>query len=224
MTEMEWQNQTHAQRMANYLKQCGLPRTKAGRRKLRLFACGCCRVVWDILPDHTLRDAVLTAERFAEGLATKEELAAACTAVVRLRKDLGPFGSASTGVRVAIDMAVLAADPSAYVAAFYMTTAQISPDGPRAAEAYVCHLIRCVFGNPFRSPTLYSSWRTATVVSLAQAIYDEGTFDRLPILADALADALEDAGCASADILSHCRRPGEHCRGCWVVDLLLAKE
>ena len=25
-------------------------------------------------------------------------------------------------------------------------------------------------------------------------------------------------------ILNHCRQPGEHVRGCWVVDLVLGKE
>jgi hypothetical protein len=39
-----------------------------------------------------------------------------------------------------------------------------------------------------------------------------------------LADALEDTGCDSADILDHCRGAGSHVRGCWVVDLLLGKE
>jgi hypothetical protein len=34
---------------------------------------------------------------------------------------------------------------------------------------------------------------------------------------------LEEAGCTSEDILKHCRGPGEHVRGCWVVDLLLGK-
>jgi hypothetical protein len=28
---------------------------------------------------------------------------------------------------------------------------------------------------------------------------------------------------ARADILAHCRRGGEHVRGCWAVDLLLGK-
>jgi hypothetical protein len=55
---------------------------------------------------------------------------------------------------------------------------------------------------------------------MAQAIYDERAFDRLPILAD----ALEDAGCTNADILGHCRGAGPHAKGCWVVDLLLGKE
>jgi len=80
-------------------------------------------------------------------------------------------------------------------------------------------LLRDIFGNPFRPVTINPDWRTLTVVSLAQAIYDEHAFDRLPILAD----ALEDAGCDNADILNHCRQPGEHVRGCWAVDLVLGK-
>jgi hypothetical protein len=39
-----------------------------------------------------------------------------------------------------------------------------------------------------------------------------------------LADALEEAGCDNADVLDHCRKPGEHVRGCWVIDHLLGKE
>jgi len=68
--------------------------------------------------------------------------------------------------------------------------------------------------------TLDPAWLTGTVTSLAQAIYDERAFDRLPILAD----ALEDAGCTNQDILAHCRQPGEHCRGCWALDLVLGRE
>jgi hypothetical protein len=85
-------------------------------------------------------------------------------------------------------------------------------------QAQAC-LVRDILGNPFRPVRVDPVWQTGTVVSLAQAIYDERAFDRLPILAD----ALEDAGCTNADILNHCRQPGEHVRGCWVVDLLLGK-
>jgi len=83
-------------------------------------------------------------------------------------------------------------------------------------------LIHDIFGNPFRPvavETSWLAWNAGTVVKLAQAIYDDRAFDRLPILAD----ALEDAGCTNADILEHCRGGGEHVRGCWVVDLLLGK-
>jgi hypothetical protein len=85
--------------------------------------------------------------------------------------------------------------------------------------AHYTHLLRDFFGNPFRPVTAHPSWLTSTVVSLAEGIYAERAFDRLPILAD----ALQDAGCENADILTHCRSDGPHVRGCWVVDLLLGK-
>jgi hypothetical protein len=87
-----------------------------------------------------------------------------------------------------------------------------------------CDLLRCIFGNPFHpQPVLDSSilaWNGGTVPKLAQAVYEERAFDRLPVLAD----ALEDAGCADAELLGHLRGPGPHVRGCWAVDLLLGKE
>src|SRR5437899_2745473 len=42
--------------------------------------------------------------------------------------------------------------------------------------------------------------------------------------ADGAADALEEAGCTDAQLLGHCRTPAEHVRGCWVLDLVLAKQ
>jgi hypothetical protein len=50
-------------------------------------------------------------------------------------------------------------------------------------------------------------------------IYDERAFDRLA----ELADALQDVGCDDAAFLAHCREPGEHARGCWVVDKILGR-
>jgi hypothetical protein len=58
------------------------------------------------------------------------------------------------------------------------------------------------------------------VLALALAAYDERAFERLPILADALADAR----CDDEAILGHCRSDGPHARGCWVVDLILSKD
>jgi len=51
-------------------------------------------------------------------------------------------------------------------------------------------------------------------------MYDERQFDGMPVLAD----ALEEAGCTTAEILHLCRQPGEHVRGCWIVDLILGKQ
>src|SRR5207244_2679385 len=70
-------------------------------------------------------------------------------------------------------------------------------------------------GNLFRPlppfQVVVRAWNDGTVVKLAQGIYHERAFDRLPMLAD----ALEDAGCTDATILAHCRGPGPHARGCW---------
>jgi hypothetical protein len=96
----------------------------------------------------------------------------------------------------------------------------IPNSGQPAAEASI---IRCILGNPFRANTIsppWLFWHEGTISRIASAIYDVRAFDRLPILAD----ALEEAGCTNADILNHCRQPGEHVRGCWVVDLLLGKQ
>jgi hypothetical protein len=84
-------------------------------------------------------------------------------------------------------------------------------------------LLRDFFGNPFRVVPFDSSrlrWRDGAVRKLAAAIYDARRFADLPVLAD----ALEEAGCADAALLAHRRGPGEHVKGCWVVDLLLGKQ
>jgi hypothetical protein len=81
-------------------------------------------------------------------------------------------------------------------------------------------VLQDLFGNPFRPARIVPSWRTPNVVNLAQEIYDNRAFDRLP----SMADALVDAGCDNQEILAHCRGPGPHVRGCWAVDLLLGKE
>ncbi|MBP3956251.1 hypothetical protein J8F10_13255 [Gemmata sp. G18] len=83
-------------------------------------------------------------------------------------------------------------------------------------------MLRCAWGPlPFRPVPFSPSWRTSTAVALAAQMYESREFGAMPILAD----ALQDAGCDNADVLSHCRDAGApHVRGCWVVDLLLGKE
>jgi len=78
-------------------------------------------------------------------------------------------------------------------------------------------LLRDVFQS---HPPVDLRWLTSAVIDLANAIYQERAFERMPILAD----ALMDAGCDSEEIINHCRGNGPHVRGCWVVDLLLAKQ
>jgi hypothetical protein len=79
--------------------------------------------------------------------------------------------------------------------------------------------LRCVAGH-LLFPSAAISTSNTTAKQIAQKIYEERAFDRMPILAD----ALEEAGCDNADILGHLRGGGEHVRGCWVIDLVLGKE
>jgi hypothetical protein len=82
--------------------------------------------------------------------------------------------------------------------------------------------LRCVFGNPYRPLAVDAAWLAregSTAARLAQAIYDDRAFDRLPILAD----ALEEANCTDRAMLDHCRGPGPHARGCHVLDALIGK-
>jgi ATP-dependent Clp protease ATP-binding subunit ClpA len=63
------------------------------------------------------------------------------------------------------------------------------------------------------------SFNGGAVARIAQDIREETHWQELPVLAD----ALEDAGCTNAEVLGHCRQPGEHWTRCWVVELLLGK-
>jgi len=89
-----------------------------------------------------------------------------------------------------------------------------------AGLANLAALVRDVVGNPFRPATIDRRWLTAAVVSTARAIYDRRAFDQMT----ELAEDLEWAGCTDADVLEHCRGPGPHVLGCWVVDLILRKK
>ena len=226
MTEAEWlQEQYHSQWMV--ISVCDVAkasRTKAGRRKLRLFACGCCRLLWTLIDDPRLREGVDLAEHFAEGQVSKEKLAEMHGAICGLNAVGFMADGLGMAERSARDMAIATTDVRPGDVAFAMTCYPTALAGMRIGawdgESLICDLLRCVFGNPFRPMTIDRNWRTwnhGTVPKLAQAMYDERAFDRLPILAD----ALEDAGCTEVELLAHCRGPGPHSRGCWVIDSLL---
>jgi hypothetical protein len=65
------------------------------------------------------------------------------------------------------------------------------------------------------------AWRTSDACLIAKGIDGSQDFSGLPILAD----ALQEAGCTSDDLLNHLRDPhATHVRGCWALDLVLGKE
>jgi hypothetical protein len=211
VTEAEWLACTEPRRMLNWLKN------KGSRRKQRLFACACCRRIWPLLTDQRSRNAVDVAERYAEGIASYEWLSSARDAALQPYKN-SPIDTLSHAVAAA---AFYATKGSVRLAARSAAAATASVNSA-FREQDQADLLRCIFGHLFFRAGFAEAWLTwndGIITKLAQAIYEELAFDRMPILAD----ALEEAGCNNVEILNHCRQPGEHVRGCWVIDALLGK-
>jgi hypothetical protein len=245
MTEAEWLAATDPQPMLEHL------RGRASDRKLRLFACACCWRMIHLATDPRSQRTVEVAELFADGLVAEDGCQTAFTSAAKTDGDRistpDPYTARSSDSdRTALAAAYASsavsdaarntaakavplgsvlrrlAEAAAYAAfdvsdnpAF--TAADIAEDGAGIAHA---EFFRDIFNNPFRPVTAGPSWPSETVVALATGIYAERAFDRMPILAD----ALEEAGCDDVDVLTHCRGPGPHVRGCWVVDRVLGKE
>jgi hypothetical protein len=248
MNHAEWLRSANPGPMLEHVVSMG------SDRKHRLFACACCRRVWPRLNREVARIGVETIERYADGMASQDEL----RAVSQQNKSYGrahyeryerlltdpdaraeaeqAFASSQEGF--AVHGAAEAGRDSCYPPVSDYTVALAVPDGlgwpaggdtdtagereyyVRAERRVHAEFLRDIFGDPFRRVALRAEWRTPDVLALGRVIYDERAFDLMPILAD----ALQDGGCHYADVLGHCRGPGPHVRGCWVVDLVLGME
>lgn len=99
-------------------------------------------------------------------------------------------------------------------------------DDPHPSLENRAHLLRDVFDLMDGGlQTLLNSeggrlWATETITKLAESIYDSRDFKLMPMLAD----VLEESGCTNVIIIDHCRSSLPHCRGCWVIDLILGLE
>jgi hypothetical protein len=240
MTEAEWLTSGDFRELVPFVQLCSLalyddapadfrPAMREhllrlhSRRRFALFGCACCRTIWPLLSDARSRVAIETTESYLDGLADECDWMAACGEADQARqavwlKRFASGESIARAKRVATVAACRAAslmhmDAAAEVAAAIAWSSGVS-------EAPLADLLRDIFGNPFRPVEFNASWRTGDVVDLARGIYEQRTFEQLPLLAD----ALMDAGCDSEPILGHCRSAGPHVRGCWVVDLVLGKE
>jgi hypothetical protein len=209
----------------------GIPATD---RKIRLFCCACCRRIWDKMSGEN-RSVVELAERYADGLASGEELAIR-EEDCRLYQDVNDpeIIPEDRPPEYWCDVASWHSVTARAVDGFYEVcdaTRRVARDRSGEWEDVVqARLLRDLFGPlPFRPVTISAAiltWNDHLVIRLAQAAYDErhlpaGTLDkgRLAVLAD----ALEEAGCTNEDVLGHLRGSGPHVRGCWVVDLCLGK-
>jgi hypothetical protein len=199
MTESEWLTHKNPGYLLRTLEQGTV-------RKFQLFTCACFRTHnWDRLSELT-RDAT----DLAEANVGESEIVRV-TFLVDENKGL-------------------AQDPYYLELGFYtgpMTLERAKQQAERVCgqapgpKPYRLAVLRDIFGNPFCPVSFSPLWRTDAAVALAKGMYESRDFSAMPILAD----ALQDAGCDSDDILNHCRdEKATHVRGCWVVDLLLGKE
>ncbi len=247
MTEVDWGHGDNLQWML------GILAGKASYRKARLFAVAVCRPILPFLiaeQPHlceSIRQTIEAFEADAEGVLDRKEPAVIERCVCH---DVGKMVNkqSSAALRAAATGFMFLA--SGYFWGLLHKDRYVGMEGfvgnvmdpIRGATRHVVEAVKCaarkdwnsvrdtqlksqahllcdIFGNPFRPVTLDPAWQTTNVLALAEAVYNDRAFERMPILGD----ALEDAGCTSAEMLDHCRSGGEHARGCWVVDLLLGK-
>jgi len=236
MTERLWLSGTEPVEMINHL---GRRRSRRPtHRKLRLFSTEgyrqLCRAV-DEHPDQRVLDA---AEGYADGLITAEELGD-----VRRQLKLEWDRRARNGYLLKLDEV---ADYACWMdfetegTGYVVSAANVAKTAPRMAgtrpwehwrscerDPGFCRLLsdlaRDIFGNPYQpQPSLdpaWLGWHDGLVPATAQTMYDTREFGDTAVLAD----MLEDAGCDDPRILSHLRGPGQHVRGCHVIDLILGK-
>lgn len=172
-----------------------LIRSKISDRKLRLFACACCRRMWNLLADDRSRLVIEVAEKYADGLATHGELEAAregsqkavTSPIINCRTTIGTTVRYSPG-SVASSVAASGDRYSPRGTAVFAAMFAEEVAGDRAAynteRKEQAVVFRDLIGNPFRPVTIDSAWlawNDATIPKIAHAIYDNRAFDRLPI-------------------------------------------
>ena len=248
--DRDWEQATTAVRLLSVLfPDHRTPETPGVRRRLRLVLCGAARTVWDRLPHDDLRAAVEVAERFADDQASRRELTQAAQMVRqfvaaaerswrRLAEDRHTTDhqfAAAAYQATAAELVLACCERSVTVARIAGQELAQTPklaapqrvwDECRVPEWYklevgpdpAAAVVRDIFGHP-APPQFADGWKSPTVLALTAGIAADAGFDRLPVLAD----ALEDAGCEDERVLGHCRGPGPHWRGCWVVDGLAGR-
>jgi hypothetical protein len=222
LTEKGWLSRAKPSGMLQFLDK------RASDRKLRLLCCAVCRRVMHLFPDERVQCLIAATEQYADGKLSRDELDRLYKIANGLAREhpVSKRTAVLYPVPLALGLTYRNLDASFLLLhALDCQVADSTTPGARKTETRIqIQLLHDVFGNPFRPVTLdpdWLTWNSGLIPGMAGTIYEERTWERLPILAD----ALEDAGCAETDILDHLRAPDVlHIRGCWVLDLLLGKE
>jgi hypothetical protein len=211
VTEQEWNTSDDLREMLEYLTRGNAsPKVAGGQgwhtsdRKLRLFACACCRAAppkddnWG---------------RFLEAVRQMEKAS-----------DVEPYMPTS--------LVSVYFHPEWDANTMAQWASQGVPNAAAILRDVIGNPFRPVVVMMTKAENFARShghiafeWVTPTLLSITQAAYDErlpnGTLDPHRLLV--LADALEEVGCTT-NLLAHLRSPDPHWRGCFVVDALLRKE
>lgn len=247
MTEADWLAATDVPTLLRW----AVPR--GTRRQLRPYLCGGCRANWHLLYHPTCRDAVETAERRAEGLASDNDLF-----VARFGAEAVAFGNdfreewlqqyperRNKAVQRLIAFGALPhtfywgdewrvddAVEERLLAMATLTEAACSAGADPTGFAerwWLPYLERADWPGRWIVDCVYGNpFRPQGIAPDWQTptvlALAEGVYaDRGHDRLLVLADALEDAGCDDPTLLAHCRGGGPHVRGCWAIDRLLDK-
>jgi len=211
MTEDEWLECHNSAAMLEFV------RPKATKRKLRLFAAASFRRLTHLLPDSRQQHAIEMLENVTDETEFPRGIGQGARMALPPSADSYAGKCADDPYYVGL---MLYREFMSSSTACHATAALNGLADHIAEQMEQCRLLRCIFGPlPFRPIVFDDAWRTPAAVAQARAIYEEKAFDRLPILGT----TLREAGCHDTSILDHCRQPGPHVRGCWVVDMLLGR-
>ncbi|MDB5309075.1 MAG: hypothetical protein JWO38_3277 [Gemmataceae bacterium] len=156
--------------------------------------------------DARVRRALALAQAYARAAAPAAALAAAVRLVEQAADEAGMGAEGSVWT-------LTEARRTAAAAGEYRAAREVADVLGRALDPVGCLL------RPTTALALDPAQLTTTVAALARVVARAGPVDLFPILAD----ALEDAGCADPVVLRHCRGPGPHVPGCWVLGLILGE-
>jgi hypothetical protein len=232
MTEAEWDKCAESSGMFRAL-YASLPRERVGpgprvgflvrtpERKMRLFAVALGRCLQWVYRHEWHRMALDATEEVADDEGREEEVRRTLS---QLHEDMNrPQHPDNPHLDAVVWHAALPHEfweatealMVACVRALRAAWGNRKPPVPAQAD-----ILREIFGNPSRPVAFSPAWRTDTAMSLAKQMYESREFSAMPILAD----ALQDAGCDSDELLNHLRDTGAaHVRGCWALDLVLGK-
>jgi hypothetical protein len=212
---------------------------RLGMRKLRLFQCACLRRIWHVLTSHGSRQLVEDLERVVDeahegelaSLSTlsprsftapfwQPEKMASATVIQVVRQAAAEVGPGEPGKQADL-LRCIAGNPFRPITRRELTVFPDASDRPLTPAVPASRRLGANAWNPERL-----AWNSEVIPQLAQAVYadrhlPDGALDGSRLLV--LADALEEAGGIHEALITHCRQQGPHARGCFVLDLILAK-